>query len=292
VDSRVSYIHFDLLDFYRSLYNPAGPYFYSSYVGLNRADNPNFSKDLNPGPARDTSIWTPNGWHPKPYDLNWVFATKFYVDSAAAPLPKEFTKFETKADINFVPTSGGTGFEDHFPDNSPQYTPPLASSAFYLTTKPYVFRAEHPIMESGTLQWNAKLRMASVDVDVPVQIEYSAPNECPDIAAFKKELARRGTPIKEPAPGERAKVVRVIISKNAAGRYVGNADSVEPDGTTSHREIVGDRDCSVMFSVMALVVSFVIDPNLLRGQFGVSKRGLVEINGSQRVKFEPLTATP
>jgi hypothetical protein len=144
-------------------------------------------------------------------------------------------------------------------------------------------------MESGTLQWDAKLRMASVDADVPVQIEYSAPNECPDIAAFKKELARSGTPIKEPAPGERAKVVRVIISKNTAGRYVGNADSV---GTTSHREIVGDRDCSVMFSVMALVVSLVIDPNLLRGQFGVSKSGLVEINGSQRVKFEPLTATP
>jgi hypothetical protein len=291
--TEIPYIHFDLLDFYGSYSNPAGPYFYSSYVWKNRADNPNFSRDLNPAPARDTNIYTPAGWHPKPHELNWVFSTKFYVDSAAAPLPKEFTEFETKADIKFVPASGGTGFEEHFADGSPQYVPPLPSFAFPLQTKPS-FRAEHPIMESGTLQWDAKLRVAKVNADVPTQLEFSAPAGCPDASAFKRQLERMGTRVKDPAPDEKALLFRVTISEKADGGVVGNVVVVNQDGTPGGvRTIdVGKISCDQLVNALALVVALSTDPEFSQGQFGVSKSGLVEISGAQRVEFEPPKTQP
>lgn len=269
----VPYIHFDLLDFYESYRNPAGPYYYSAYVGRTRNDNPNFSNNLNPGPVRTTSTVTPSGWYAKLDQLSWNFATKFHVDTAAMPLPKEMNKFETQADIKFVPSSGGTGFEDHFADNSPQYISPTPGGPFALSTKPFAFAVQHHILEPGILQWDARLRVTAADL--PLQIEFSAPGGCADKAVFIRALASYGMRVKDPAPGEKARLVRIEVSKTASSS-TGTMEIIELDGTTSKRTLQGNaRECEAIVKALALIYNMRVQSN-----------DTVEIKGSQRVKFE------
>ncbi len=286
-DPGIPYIHFELTDFYRSIYVPAGPYIYHSYIGLNRADNVNFASNLNPGPARDTTIRNPNGWHPAPYDLDWFFSTRFFVDKATAPLPPEYMTFETSADIKFEKDSGGTAFEEHLVDNAPTYIPPL--TPYYplaLSTKPFAFWVRHPMMEPGTLQWDASLRLTATGVPAvpPVVIEFSAPADCPDAAAFNAGLVSRGTRIRPPGEGETASRIKVTISKTASGAE-GKIVFRDPDGTTAERKLVGEN-CAVVMNGLALIAAIKIDPSLEESQFARAKPGLLEINASQRVKFE------
>jgi hypothetical protein len=284
----VPYIWFDLHDFYRARTNPAGPYLYSSFVRRDRTDNPNFSNNLNPGPVRDTTTVIPGGPRAHPNDLLWFFYTKFFVDSAASPLPPAYTRFETSADIRFAPTASGQGFEDHFADNSPQYLSPGGLSfPFPLGTNPYGFRAQHPIMQPGVLQWDARLRVSMANTDIPIRLEYSALPQFPDVTAFRAELVRLGIPLREAAPGEAVPTYRLTFSVSGAGRYIGNMEIVSEDGTPgAARRLETGESPSVVVNAMALVVAIGLDPSASRGQFGSSSDRHVEIAGSQRVRFD------
>jgi hypothetical protein len=283
----VPYIWFDLHDFYRALTQPAGPYLYSSFVRKNRIDNPNFTNNINPGPARDATTVMPSGSRAQPNDLSWFFYTKFFVDSATAPLPSAYTNFETSADIRFAPTGGGQGFEDHFADNKPRYVSPGGLSfAFPLGTTPYGFGARHPIMQPGVLQWDARLRVSMPNTDIPVRLVYSAPPQFPDEAAFRAELTRRGVQLRDAAPGEPVRTYRLTFSVNGAGRYTANLDVISEAGTPAGTRRFENVTSADAFDLAALVLSIVLYPGFSQGQFGSSSDRHVEIAGSQSVRFD------
>lgn len=293
----VPYIWFDLHDIYKSIAEPSGPYLYSSRVYTGQVVNPNFSNSINPGPVRDTTTLMPGGGRrAAPSDLQWFFYTKFFVDSAASPLPPSFTRFETSADIVFTPTGGGTGFEDHFADNNPQYLSPGGLSfPFALGTTPYAFRAQHTIMQPGTLQWNALLRAAMQNSDIPLRIVYTAPPQVPNETVFRAEIARRGLRLREPASGEAARTARLTFTIDGAGSCVGNLEILAANGTPSSARRLQDLNSRAVVDAMALVMVLSFDNNFEQGQFGSSSDQHVEIRGSQRVRFErpsPVAQTP
>lgn len=281
-------IWFDLHDFYKALTQPAEPYLYSSFVHINRVDNPNFSNNINPGPVRDTSTVMPGGFNARPGDLPWFFYTKFFVDSAAAPLPADYTQFETSADIRFAPAGGGPGFEDHFVDNNARYVAPGGLSfPFILGTTPYGFRAQHNIMQPGTLQWDARLRISKANALPALRIEYTAPSHIPDEAAFRTQLVRKGVRWRDAAPGEEAPTYRLRFSTDAEGRHTGHLEQYAQDGRllgTREIQTAAGGSASLIVEVMALVMS--IGLGFSHGPFGSYSPQHVEVAGSQRVRFE------
>jgi hypothetical protein len=284
----VPYIWFDLHDFYKALTEPAGPYLYSSHVRVDRVDNPNFSNNLNPGPARDTNTLMPDGSrHAQPSDLLWFFYTKFYVDSAAAPLPPAFTIFRTSADITFTPSGGGPGFADRFMDNSPTYLSPNGLSfPFALGTTPYAFRAQHNIMQPGVLVWNARLSMSTASTAIPIRLEYTAPPQIRNEAAMRAELATMRVPFTNAPPGTPARTFRVTFTASGPGRFRANVDVISAEGTAEGTRTLQNLTAEGAFESMAIVLSLLIDRSFLGGQFGSSSDRHVEINGSQRVRFD------
>jgi len=274
----VPYVYFSLTDFYGSLYNPAGPYIYYSRLGPGRSENPNFSKDLYPAPARDTRTVSPSGWYAKPFDLQWFFKNAFYVDTAAAPLPKKYTKFDTAANITFTPSAGGKGFTLSLADNSPAYTPPGPSGALPLTTKqPFDF--QQPIIGEGTLQWDATLQVAApvanapvAPAGVPVAIALSAPPEC-DTSVFKSDLEGMGASMQDSASLK----IQVEIAKKGK-RWTGNVKfptGVRPPLETDH--------CETLTKALAVVVAVYLGLSPVKT---IAPDPGVKFTASQRLKFE------
>ncbi|HEX7318111.1 MAG TPA: DUF4157 domain-containing protein [Pyrinomonadaceae bacterium] len=291
----VPYIWFDLHDSYKALAEPSGPYLYSAYVYKNRVVNPNFSNDLNPAPVRDTTTVKPSGWYAQPNELRWFFYTKFFVDSAASPLPPAYSRFETSANIVFTPSGGGVGFTAPFADNSPQYVPRgSGSSPFYLSTTPNAFAAWHPITVPGVLQWDALLRISRGDAaaEPPTRVEYTAPPQFPNQAAFIAELMRRGVRWRDAAPGERALTFRVTITADGARTSKINVERIAADGTSEGTRTVDKYPNAGVFDSAALVLSLMISPTHTDDKFGSSSDQHVEVRGSQRVRFERPTQQP
>lgn len=276
-------IWFDLHDFHKALTQPTEPYLYSSFVHLNRVDNPNFSNNLNPGPVRDTTTVMPGGFRAQPHDLLWFFYTKFFVDSAAAPLPAGYNQFETSADIRFTPAGGGPGFEDHFVDNNARYVAPGGgSSPFILGTTPYGFRAQHNIMQPGTLNWDARLRLSRGNSIPALRIEYNAASNGPDATAFRTHLSGLGIRWRDAAPGEAVTTYRVSFSQVGAG-YSCTLEEVAPDGSVRGTRRIEDPSPEVLTQAMALVLALWLDIDLA-GHGSYSSQH-VEVIGSQRVRF-------
>jgi hypothetical protein len=199
---------------------PQGPYLYSSYKYVDRVVNPNFQNNLNPGPVRDLTTRWPSGFLAQRNDLLWTFYTKFFVDAGNAHLPPQYTRFETSADIRFVPTGGGAGFSYQFPDNDPLYiSPGTLSYPFALSTHPYGFRAQDVIIGPGTLQWDARLLVAYTDDRVPFQLEYVPEVGVGDEVAFRAELARLGVRVRDPAPSDGAALARHLHAGRRQHRH-------------------------------------------------------------------------
>lgn len=293
----IPYIWFDLHDIYKFLTEPSSPYLYSSLVYRNRVVNPDFSNNLNPGPVHDMTALSPNSLASRPSDLQWNFFTKFFVDSAAAPLPSSFTRFETSANIIFTPTGGGSGFSSPpFADNNPQYLSPGGLSyPFALVTNPPGFRLQSPIMQPGVLQWDARLRLSQGGAasELPVRIVYTAPPQLPNEAAFRAELMRRGARWRDAAPGERARTYRIAITPARASTSTVTFDILGADGTVEGTRRISNLSNTSAFNVVTLIVVLAHVPGYSEHRFGSSSDQYVEIRGSQRVRFErPSSSNP
>lgn len=285
----VPYIWFDLHDSYKALTQPNSPYLYSSYAYRDHTVNHNFVNNLNPGPARDTTTVLPgSGRYAQPHDLLWFFYTKFYVDSAASPLPAGATITGTSADIIYRPDGGGQGFEDHFLDNNPQYLSPGGLSyPFALGTTPYGFGAQHNIMQPGTLQWDASLRMTIPNTVLPIRLVYTAPSQFPDVTAFRTSLQSHGVMWRDAAPGESAITYQLTFSRIAGGRLSCSMVILGTDGSQiGIRQLDSERGESPanFMDTMALITSLAhgnyINP------FGPAGTQAFDISQTQRVRFE------
>jgi len=280
----IPYIWFDLHDTFRASAAPQGPYLYSSFKYFDRAVNPNFENNLNPGPARAVGTPGPGGWPANRSDLLWFFYTKFFVDAADAQLPPQYTRFETSADIRFLPSAGGTGFSYQFTDNSPGYiSPGTLSFPMALSTQPYGFRAQDVITAPGTLQWDARLLVAYADDRIPLAIDFVPPPGMSDTAALDPELASRGVRWRDPLPGEAASRYRVSYTQLGTDRFDIHIDGIGEDGAVVSSRTVNNATRADLLPVAALLIAIYVD---VTGSGGSSAgRRHVEIRGSQRVPF-------
>lgn len=288
---QIPHIWFDLHDFFRAVAEPQGPYLYSSHAYVDRVVNPNFENNLNPGPARDLNTRGPSGMRAQRNDLLWFFYTKFFVDAADAHLPAQFTRFETSADIRFMPTAGGTGFSYQFSDNSPVYTSPgTLSFPFYLSTKPYAFGAQDVILEPGTLLWNARLLVAQSDDRIPLGIDFVPPPGIADRNALSAALTSRGLRFREPAAGEAADRYRVSYTPRGNDRFDVHIELTTEDGGVFPRTLP-NVSRNMLLDIPVLVILIGTDFTVSGGSS--AGRRHVEIRASQRVPFErPATSAP
>jgi len=281
---RIPYIWFDLHDSFRALAEPQGPYLYSSYAYADRVVNPNFQNNLNPGPVRDLTTRLPSGWRAQRNDLQWFFYTKFFVDAGDAHLPPQYTRFETSADIRFVPTAGGAGLSYQFSDNNPSYiSPGTLSYPFTLSTNPFWFRAQDVIMEPGTLQWDARLLVSYADDRVPLWIDFVPPPGITDTNALDAAVASRGLRRRDPAPGEAARRYHVSYTPLTNDRFDIHIDITEDDGSVYPRRTLSNMDRSALLLAPALVILLATDVETFGGS-SVGRRH-VEIRASQRAPF-------
>ena len=283
----VPFIQFGIDDLYGAMINPEGPYLYYSYIGHGWSRNLNFSSDLNPAPARDVYNAEWRLAPPEPYDFQWAFWNKFHIDNSSALLPGIYNSFEARADIKFVTASGNGGFEYHFVDPKPKYLPPLGRFSNTLITTPNLFNTKHHIIsENGVLQWDAYLRVEASSLQPPpVKLEVIGPPDCPDASYFKAKWKSRSLRIREPAPNEKALDCQVEISKTAGGAK-GTLITTDVNGVKAAPRLVQEASCEEVADVFAFIIGFMTDPVLGQSQFGLVRVGLIEINGTQSVKFE------
>jgi hypothetical protein len=276
----IPYIHFDLLDFYASLY-------YSAYVGLKRNDNPNFVANLNPGPVHTpANTRTPGGWPVIGGMLDWTFYNKFYIDSAAAPFPGVPSQLAATADIKYVTTNGTVLFDEHFADPSPRYLPPLGTYPSYLTTTPFWFRNAHQISEDGLLSWDSSLTISTGQPNPGVRIEFPAPVRCVNPASFMAELRRLSPRLREAAAGEPAWLYRVSVQPSGTAME-GRIDKINPAGQPAGQRVL-TASCADLQAALPLVIALLSDWE----DPALNNQGTRTITGSQRVPFRASPATP
>lgn len=105
----------------------------------------------------------------------------------------------------------------------------------------------------------AVARAASAQVaPEPIAVEYEAPPDCPGRDAFFGEITARTPRARAARPGEKARVMRVTITKRGeahAGRLVVEDET----GASSPREVSATR-CGEVVGALGLVAALAVDP--------------------------------
>lgn len=99
---------------------------------------------------------------------------------------------------------------------------------------------------------------AQPEAPEPLAIAYEAPEGCPSSSAFFREITARTTRARAALPGERARVMHVVVTKRGdehAGRLW-----IEDANTSSSSRSVGGKTCGEVVGALALIGALAVDP--------------------------------
>lgn len=104
----------------------------------------------------------------------------------------------------------------------------------------------------------ASAARAQPEAPEPLEIAYEAPEGCPSASAFFREITARTTRARAAQPGERARVMHVVVTKRGddhAGRLWIDDASV----SSSSRSVAG-KTCGEVVGALALIGALAVDP--------------------------------
>lgn len=93
----------------------------------------------------------------------------------------------------------------------------------------------------------------------PIRLRYSAPQTCPDAAAFMDQVSAR-TPLARAARGDEPATELRVVVQEVPGGSSGKLELHNADATIALRE-VSAVDCAQVVSALALMTALAIDPN-------------------------------
>lgn len=99
---------------------------------------------------------------------------------------------------------------------------------------------------------------AQSEAPEPLAIAYEAPEGCPSASAFFREITARTTRARAAQPGERARVMHVVVTKRGAD-HAGRLWIEDANASSSSRS-VGGRTCGEVVGALALIGALAVDP--------------------------------
>src|SRR5262249_2577623 len=94
---------------------------------------------------------------------------------------------------------------------------------------------------------------------MPFRVHYDAPQACPDVSEFERQILARTTLAREAGAAEEAHVFSVTI-RSEAGESRGQLKIDEPEGATSTRSFA-DARCEEVVGSLALIAALTLDPD-------------------------------
>lgn len=101
------------------------------------------------------------------------------------------------------------------------------------------------------------MSQSAAETSEPVSLDYAAPGDCPTAREFQDEVLARTGEVRFVARSATRKFQ--IRIERGSSEYLGTLDSHGRVGTSSHRQITGER-CEAVASALAIAVALALDP--------------------------------
>jgi hypothetical protein len=101
--------------------------------------------------------------------------------------------------------------------------------------------------------------LARAAAAIPLRLQYSAPDGCPNADAFLAQVAVRAQHARAADAHEASATLRVVV-KDVPGGSAGTLELVAPGATLALRE-VSAADCAQVVAALALMTALAIEPN-------------------------------